>query len=901
MATTTWNVNKDTRVALNGSNYGAGASDYLPVGLYSGYKYRAYLGFSYSFSGMVSITSAILHVKTSSQSYVGFGSDPDVQARRITTSSWSEGSSVGLSTSNATVYGDVVSVDDGDPSADISTSENTWETITVTNIVQAAFAAGTFRGIELRAVDETTATDVTEFYAREYGSNDAYITVTYTTNVGPNAPTSLSPTGGGIVAGGLTPTIAFTHSDNDGDALLDYDLQVSTDATFASVTHWNVAAQTTGITGNNVSRVYAGTALTRGTTYYWRARTSSAAGVLTEGPWTAAQSFKVNQLPTVTYVTPSAADALVEMVKVPGAGVNPRMVVRWTFADPDGGSQYSYRVVTVTDALAAFDDSGTIVSTVNAYTIPVDATRAAFYRVTITVTDANGESVSTAQRRMKAQWAVAEYRVDLGATVTAWSAAPSSTGGTNKGITVEYASSAAGGAITTWYSTLGGAPLARWFHWRVFLFAWSGATTPQMDKMTLTYTNSAAVPPDGWTVSAQWALDTATRVYGTQSLKGTCNTTALYAYQLVPVEPNTDYILSGRIKSDGNSVASISIAASGAGTSLATSPTIGATQEFGRVATPVWNSGSNSSVYVRCRIAGAAGTFAWFDALKMEASTVVTPWTPGFVGKGIAIDAGGLQIDASPAGGAVLRLQGSSGGARDTVALGTNGLVFGGDVKLYSPSAGMLRIDNTTGSADQALQVGDDATFYDVDVADAIGIKGQSNAANGEIIFGSGKDTNIKRFGANLLGTDDTFYAGGTIRTVGGFEQIGGRWHGTTAISAVGALDLNTADSDPAGFLDAANDRLVVPAGKAGLYFFSVTVNVAGATGNYRWSLNTPDGNIGAVGNHTTANAFNQTWAGLVDLAVGGTVQITNVSANPSACLITRLSMIRVGASGYFA
>lgn len=694
MATTTWACNKDARIANNGSNLGAGASDFNPVGTYSGYEYETLLGFAYSFTGMTTITSAILHFRTSTQYYVAFGSDPDVEVERIT-ASWSEGTSVGLSGSNAVVWPGptTAGAQPGGPH-DIVTTESTWDTIDVTAIVNAAKSAGVFYGIKIRAAT-SSSTDVTEIYSREQGSSDPYIEVTYTTNVAPSAPVSLSPTGGGIAAGGATPVLAFTHSDSDGDALLDYDIQVSTDSTFASVTHWNIAAQTTGISGNNVARTYAGTALTRGVTYYWRARTSSAAGVLTEGAWSAAQSFKVNQLPTVTFVTPSAADALVEMVKVAGSGVNPRMVVRWTFSDPDGGAQKKYRVIALTDASGAFHDSGTITSSATSYTIPVDPTRAAFYRIEVIVTDQNDETATTGSRRCKANWGLAEYRIDLGATVTAWSASPTSTGGTNKSVVVEYAGSAAGTAITTWYSSLASAGLFRWFHWRVFLFAWSGATTPQMDKMSLTYTNSAAVPPDGWTITAQHALDTGTRVYGTQSLKVTCNGTSLNGYQLVPVEPNTDYILSARIKSDGNSGAKIILSTGSSSGDLVASTAVTATQDWGRVKTDVWNSGANSSVYVRVFANGAASTAAWFDAVKLEASSVVTPWTPGFVGSGVTIDVGGLQIDASPAGGAVMRLQGSSGGARDTVELGANGLLFGGDATIYSPTADVLKTDDT--------------------------------------------------------------------------------------------------------------------------------------------------------------------------------------------------------------
>ena len=750
MATTTFTCNKDARLADNGSNLGAGASDFNPMGTYSGYNYRTLLGFSYSFSGMVSITSAILHIRTSTQYYVAFGSDPDIDVRALS-SSWSEGSSVGLSGSNAVVFPGP-GVTGSTASADISPSESTWDTVDITTIMQERLAAGTFYGLRLTA-NSTAASDVTEIYSREQGSSDPYISVTYTTNVGPSTPTIVSPIAAALVT--PTPTLSLTHNDSDGDALLDYDLQVSTDGTFASVTHWNIAAQTTGISGNNVNRVYAGTALTRGTTYYWRARTSSATGVLTEGPWSISGSFKVNRLPTFTYVTPSAADALVEMTKVAGSGVNPRMVIRWTFSDPDGLAQSAYQVVVTTDAPAAFHDTGKVSSAASSVTIPVDAVRGTLYRVTITVWDSKDEpNTAVAYRRCKAQWGLAEYRVDLGATVTAWSAAPSSTGGTNKSVVVEYAGSASGGAISTWYSTLGSVGLFRWFHWRVYLFAWSGATTPQMDKMALTYTNASAVPPDGWTISAQWALDTGTKVYGTQSLKAICNATSLNAYQEIPVEPNTDYILSGRIKSDGNSGALIAISTGGTSGSLAISTAITATQDWGRVKTPIWNSGANSSIFVRCFADGAAATFAWFDALKMEASTVVTPWTPGFVGTGVSIDVGGIQVDASPSGGAVMRLQGSTGGARDTVELGAMGC---GSAAMSTCTRGSPPCLTTDAQIESTFGGGKDT------------IRASSTSADTGITLGG--DVTLYRSAANLLKSDDSFELAGTYFKYTGFMR----------------------------------------------------------------------------------------------------------------------------------
>src|SRR6478752_1633518 len=222
MATRNFNVSKDARVADNGSDLGAGASDFLPVGLYDGFLYRSLLDFSTNFTDMTTITSAVLYLKTSSQYYVAFGSDPDVEVRRIT-GTWSEGSSVSLSGSNAVDWGNKPATSSTHMATfDVSTSENDWVTVDITDIINDVFTGSTFHGLELRAVNEASATDVTEFYAREYGSNDAYIKVTYTTGAAPTQPTI--NTAWNMATNDTTPDLSFN---NNGDAATSWDIEVA--------------------------------------------------------------------------------------------------------------------------------------------------------------------------------------------------------------------------------------------------------------------------------------------------------------------------------------------------------------------------------------------------------------------------------------------------------------------------------------------------------------------------------------------------------------------------------------------------------------------------------------------------------------------------------------------------
>jgi len=788
MATVNWGCNKDVRVARRTSDSwdaGAGASDYLPIGLYSGYRYRAYLGFSYSFSGMTSISSAILHVKTSGQYYVAFGSDPDVQAYRINDSSWAEGTSVSLSASNATIYGDLspASTDEGDPAADISTGENTWDTINVTNIVQAAFAAGTFRGIELRAVDESSASDVTEFYAREYGSNDAYITVTYSTNSVPNAPTLTSPAAGARIAG-TDPTLAFTHSDPDSDALLNYNLQVSTDASFASVTHLNATSATSGITGNNVSVAYetlraafSGTSLTRGVTYYWRVQTESSAGTAGKGAWSSARSFLTNSLPTTSITNPGGADRLGQLTYSAGAGwASPRLVVGWSYGDAQADPQTKYQVVvtecsTSGGTYTSFYDSGEVASSATSLTIPSTLTEGYYYKVKVKVFDGYEWSSYTAETRMRVRWAEGLYRYNTTVTPTAYSLTTlNTTAGSSSAVVMEYSANSTTSTPGTFYSTVGAVPLLQYFFYKVWLLAWgtSPATSPSLDKLVISYSTVNLVA-DKWIRSDATAgvivADPGSYVYGSQSLR--IKTTAsvyVSAYQDVTCLPNTVYTLSARVKSVGDSGSYVEVQGPIGITWLGNTPVVHATQDWTEYSF-TFNSGSCSLLRVACVAYGASsGLYGWFDALKLEASPVVTPWTPGFVGNSVVLDAGGIQVDGTAGG--VFRLRGSNGAARDIVDLGTYGLRFGGDTHLSSPWTGDLLLDPGSG----------DGEFYAMGYTNGGSFRSAKSgdsqyrmvlAPNGGLQFGPGgstaMDTNLYRSAANTLKTDDALTVAGIL------------------------------------------------------------------------------------------------------------------------------------------
>ena len=82
----------------------------------------------------------------------------------------------------------------------------------------------------------------------------------------------------------------------------------------------------------------------------------------------------------------------------------------------------------------------------------------------------------------------------------------------------------------------------------------------------------------------------------------------------------------------------------------------------------------------------------------------------------------------------------------------------------YLPlSGGTMTGAITTPNNAQGIKVGDDAVICDRNVGNHIVIEG-ATATEGGITFGSGKDTNIYRGGANILKTDDTFNAVGGLQ-----------------------------------------------------------------------------------------------------------------------------------------
>ena len=155
------------------SKLGAGASPYLPVGYYSGSKFRSFVQFTNLTkpTGYNRVLKATLRLKTSDQEKVAFGSSPKIYVQRIN-ESWSEGTVDGspYTSGNATVWPGPSVSNWNQATKAISTSQNTWVYIDVTDIVSQWFGNKTNRGFRLKSVNEGSSSRTTEFYSSDHGT-----------------------------------------------------------------------------------------------------------------------------------------------------------------------------------------------------------------------------------------------------------------------------------------------------------------------------------------------------------------------------------------------------------------------------------------------------------------------------------------------------------------------------------------------------------------------------------------------------------------------------------------------------------------------------------------------------------------------------------------------------------
>jgi hypothetical protein len=730
MATKTANASKDARIALSGSlEMGAGASNYNPIGLYSGYLYRAVIGFSITsswFSGMFQFVSAVFHYRTSTQYYVAFGSDPDMLLRRLT-EDFSEGSAVSLSTSNSVTWANQPSATtSGEVTETPSESESTWGSKDISDLFEAILPSsvlkrdgnpgtgtGRFYGLKIYAVNEGSSTDTTEIYSDDT-SSEPYVVVTYTTNAAPTAPVITAPLNGALL-NTATPTVTATTTDSN-DTEVDWDIQIDNNSDFSSP-----LVNLTGYeSGTGLSLSYPTSGLTQGVLLYLRVRARDDGGAV--GPWSATRTFTINRAPTATKTSPTASDFaevwnLNEAAIWTLAGAHAKAWFRWTYSDPDnhGQSAYRVRVYSASSGGSTLMDTGKVMSANNSHQGSLALVLGTEYWWTIEVWDSNDYSSGESSRTgFKVKWGQVIYEHNPGAGSGSYQFTTGTLSGGTMAVLFRSATGSGGAGASAWQSSIGAVTPNAFLQIMVRLSTSVVGTNPTLADMTFTYLGSSS-QPDRWVFSPsnEWALDPAQRRYGSQSLKCTINPATsgdrhAYPYRKtvgdeVPVIPGTTRTFSAYIKTNGilsGGSVYIEVMRQGGITQIGQTVAVTDTSAYpdGWQRLQMTYVVPEGVTFVRpqvtyVRTSGVAESF-WIDGAMDEEGTVASQWQPGFVGDPVILDSNGVVVDA--ASGGIFRLRGSDGGSRDQIELGLRGLLFGGDMEVRSPAQGEVLLGDDT-------------------------------------------------------------------------------------------------------------------------------------------------------------------------------------------------------------
>jgi len=177
-------------------------------------------------------------------------------------------------------------------------------------------------------------------------------TAQFTMNTTPTAPTLpltndlTNPTG--VLTSPAPYFSAIFNDPNTGDTGIQYKVEVNTNSSFTGTTMWDSGLQTmtpaTGIGSRSPNITYAGSALSYGTTYYWRVSFADNHGTLS--PVSTTANFRVAYLPT----TPSAptTETLTNPIKV--SDLTPEFSALFNDSDTaNTGAYYEIEVNTASD------------------------------------------------------------------------------------------------------------------------------------------------------------------------------------------------------------------------------------------------------------------------------------------------------------------------------------------------------------------------------------------------------------------------------------------------------------------------------------------------------------------------------------------------------------------------
>lgn len=728
MPTKTFPISIDTQFEASAGYYvngGTAPQGYVGTPDFGGI-WRSYMKFTLDWTGVNSITSAVLHFKTGDY---WMGANPSYAIRRVT-SSWVETPAGGTPPPSDTTSGQITGSLTGG-----SGGFHLWYAKDITAIVTAWAPSGiggggaSNYGIALRSNNEGSPSYGWSVYMRE-SAYDAYIVLTYDDQHDPYAPTLTSPTSGATLSD-PTPTLSFTHSDPDGDPLYAYQLQVDATTGNGTPPDWASPIIDTGLgcvigkSGNNVNYTCADV-FTPGTWYAWRARTWD--GLSSNyGPMSNPRYFRINRAPTITSRVPAASALayihnMADLAIWTSGGSNARPQVSFVYNDADGNSSLKYRirVYSASTGGTLLHDTGEVSKVVASgsritHNIAYGIVNGTEYWWTVEVWDSLGQTSGEAGRTaFKVRWGQGIYEANPGAGSGAWQfSAPSADVNCQQQFLFRSATGTGGGGAGPWKTSIGACTVAAYLQILVRLSTYASGTNPTIDSMTFTYLGSPS-SPDRWVWvggTGEWALDGMVRRFGSQSFRCaldgvTTNNRYIYPYRKtsgddVPILPDTQYTFSAFVKTDGP--------LAGGFLKLAIYPAGSLSNPYATSAVPVTDTGSFPDGWQRMTLTfttpsginkvrpmvhytyqAASSDIFWVDAAKLEEGSVASAWTPGFVGDPIVLDSNGLQIDGSAGG--IFRARGNSGGVRDTVEVGSHALLFGDDAEVYSAAAAQLSL-----------------------------------------------------------------------------------------------------------------------------------------------------------------------------------------------------------------
>lgn len=725
--------------------------------------YRGFMYFPVDFTGMATVTSATINLHAYNRAGVNINweftgsSTADGMEIRAVTAAWSEGTkgadgiwwynnAIAWANQPATTSTAAVAITSGISntrpshgtrySFDITSLARYWAPATL-SVGGTNGANNTNHGVRLAMRDETTGADGgVEFCSKEDDtinggtSYDAYIEITYTTALTVPSNTIIAPTASKVAdivnlsdlatwtgATALArPRLTWDYVANDGGAQAQWRVKIYSLA----------AAGTTLFDSGFVSNPSHSSSETVDIPESIASATHMPGGITTA---TSSSTVPVWSTGTATYTTAS------------NHNLDTGMVVNVTGFEQEGYN-VSNAVVTVTSSttftVPIASDPGTATAGTTGtvatiwYTGYKGLVNNTDYWWTITTRGTTGlESAESARTAFNVLWGQTRNEYTYTTSSYSYAHALGSTPSATAVARIFGTTPTTTTAPSAWYSSLDSAIANRGANTilvvdiRVGILNNSNTTLATQPTVTGTMTAiSSVTEPDDWGLNSgshTLQLVSTSRRFGTRSAQFTVNGTAglIQPYRLsngdgIAVVPNTNYVFSAYV-SDGDGVngnvtlrvyPGSFVGASVTGqTALATSDAHTAFDEDldgWRRMYVFFNSSGNDTVRPVIYCSGwTSGQSILLDGTIVEEGTVIRSYTPGLVNSPAVIEGGGVQIDASQGG--ILRLRGSSGGLRDVIELGANGLVFGGTsdtANLYSPSANTLKTDDSLFAAD---------------------------------------------------------------------------------------------------------------------------------------------------------------------------------------------------------